>query len=77
MTHVLLVPIPACNCHRHAVECYFNATVSVYKLSLNKEGVKQGGGVCIDCLHHSAGECRSQVCTKPLTVRYKIYVDIR
>uniref|UniRef100_A0A4W6ED91 Laminin subunit alpha-1 n=1 Tax=Lates calcarifer TaxID=8187 RepID=A0A4W6ED91_LATCA len=44
-----------CNCHNKAVDCFFNQTVSKLSLSLNSRGVRQGGGVCIDCQQNTAG----------------------
>ncbi|XP_061568927.1 laminin subunit alpha-1 [Cololabis saira] len=44
-----------CNCHNKAVDCFYNQTVSERHLSLNKDGILQGGGVCIDCQQNTAG----------------------
>ncbi|XP_027137087.1 laminin subunit alpha-1 isoform X2 [Larimichthys crocea] len=44
-----------CNCHNKAVDCFYNQTVSELFLSLNTRGVRQGGGVCIDCQQNTAG----------------------
>ncbi|XP_028288319.1 laminin subunit alpha-1 [Parambassis ranga] len=44
-----------CNCHNKADDCFYNQTVSELSLSLNTHGVRQGGGVCIDCQQHTAG----------------------
>ncbi|OQR73577.1 laminin subunit alpha-like [Tropilaelaps mercedesae] len=44
-----------CNCHEHAHSCVYNATVELLKLSIDSQGQMRGGGVCKDCLHHTAG----------------------
>ncbi|XP_076014482.1 laminin subunit alpha-1 [Genypterus blacodes] len=44
-----------CNCHNKAVDCYYNQTVADLRLSLNTRGVRQGGGVCIQCQQNTAG----------------------
>ncbi|TMS01197.1 hypothetical protein E3U43_001041 [Larimichthys crocea] len=41
--------------HLKAVDCFYNQTVSELFLSLNTRGVRQGGGVCIDCQQNTAG----------------------
>nr|XP_021501092.1 laminin subunit alpha-3 isoform X2 [Meriones unguiculatus] len=45
----------ACNCHGHAVDCYYDSDVEQQQASLNSEGVYSGGGVCINCQHNTAG----------------------
>ncbi|XP_054478572.1 laminin subunit alpha-1 [Anoplopoma fimbria] len=44
-----------CNCHNKAADCFHNQTVSDLALSLNTRGVREGGGVCIDCQQNTAG----------------------
>uniref|UniRef100_A0A670Y5G0 Laminin subunit alpha 3 n=1 Tax=Pseudonaja textilis TaxID=8673 RepID=A0A670Y5G0_PSETE len=44
-----------CNCHGHALDCYYDHDVERRKESLNLHGQYQGGGVCIDCQHNTAG----------------------
>ncbi|XP_060537980.1 laminin subunit alpha-3 [Pantherophis guttatus] len=44
-----------CNCHGHALDCYYDREVERRKESLNLHGQYQGGGVCIDCQHNTAG----------------------
>ncbi|XP_029004531.1 laminin subunit alpha-1 [Betta splendens] len=44
-----------CNCHNKANDCFYNQTVSELSLSLNTRGIRQGGGVCIDCQKNTAG----------------------
>uniref|UniRef100_A0A665TLL1 Laminin, alpha 1 n=1 Tax=Echeneis naucrates TaxID=173247 RepID=A0A665TLL1_ECHNA len=44
-----------CNCHNKAENCFYNQTVSELSLSLNSQGLYQGGGVCIDCQQNTAG----------------------
>ncbi|XP_064625988.1 laminin subunit alpha lam-3-like [Lineus longissimus] len=44
-----------CNCNRHAESCVFNQTIADLKMSMNKQGVFNGGGVCLDCQHNTEG----------------------
>ncbi|MGH0133733.1 UNVERIFIED_CONTAM: hypothetical protein FKN15_025415 [Acipenser sinensis] len=44
-----------CNCHSHASECYYNPEVDRRGASLNINGKYEGGGVCINCQHNTAG----------------------
>ncbi|XP_035384872.1 laminin subunit alpha-2-like isoform X4 [Electrophorus electricus] len=49
-----------CNCHGKSEECYYNQTVADGKLSLNINGVYEGGGVCVACSDNTAGiNCQS------------------
>lgn len=51
---------PECNCHNKATDCFYNQTVADLSLSLNIHGVRRGGGVCVSCLHNTAGlNCES------------------
>ncbi|XP_062987370.1 laminin subunit alpha-3 [Elgaria multicarinata webbii] len=45
----------SCNCHGHATDCYYDPEVERRKESLNRYGQYQGGGVCINCQHNTAG----------------------
>uniref|UniRef100_A0A4X2JNT0 Laminin subunit alpha 3 n=1 Tax=Vombatus ursinus TaxID=29139 RepID=A0A4X2JNT0_VOMUR len=45
----------ACNCHGHAMDCYYDPDVERLNGSLNIHGVYEGGGVCINCQHNTAG----------------------
>ncbi|XP_072460501.1 laminin subunit alpha-3 isoform X2 [Notamacropus eugenii] len=45
----------ACNCHGHATDCYYDPEVERFNGSLNIHGVYEGGGVCINCQHYTAG----------------------
>lgn len=40
---------PACNCHGHAHDCYYDPEVDRRGASQNSDDVYQGGGVCVDC----------------------------
>uniref|UniRef100_A0A672U270 Laminin subunit alpha 3 n=1 Tax=Strigops habroptila TaxID=2489341 RepID=A0A672U270_STRHB len=44
-----------CNCHGHATDCYYDAGVDQRRESLNIHGQYEGGGVCINCQHNTAG----------------------
>ncbi|XP_010181384.1 PREDICTED: laminin subunit alpha-3-like, partial [Mesitornis unicolor] len=44
-----------CNCHGHATDCYYDADVDQRRESLNIHGHYEGGGVCINCQHNTAG----------------------
>ncbi|KAM8966898.1 laminin subunit alpha-3 [Pelodytes ibericus] len=44
-----------CNCHGHATDCYYDADVDYSQTSLDKYGQYNGGGVCINCQHNTAG----------------------
>ncbi|XP_058418334.1 laminin subunit alpha-5 [Diceros bicornis minor] len=45
----------SCNCHGHAHDCYYDPEVAQRNASRNQDNVYQGGGVCIDCQHHTTG----------------------
>ncbi|NWX92232.1 LAMA3 protein, partial [Nothoprocta pentlandii] len=45
----------ACNCYGHATDCYYDAGVDQRQESLNIHGRYEGGGVCINCQHNTAG----------------------
>ncbi|XP_006896997.1 PREDICTED: laminin subunit alpha-5 [Elephantulus edwardii] len=45
----------SCNCHGHASDCYYDPEVDRQNASQNQDHVYQGGGVCIDCQHHTTG----------------------
>lgn len=50
------MPFPAaCNCHGHAHDCYYDPEVDRRGASQNSDNVYQGGGVCVDCQHHTTG----------------------
>ncbi|XP_078071724.1 laminin subunit alpha-3 [Mustelus asterias] len=44
-----------CNCHGHAKDCYYDAEVSHRRASVNIRGHYEGGGVCLNCQHNTAG----------------------
>ncbi|XP_016099348.1 laminin subunit alpha-5 [Sinocyclocheilus grahami] len=44
-----------CNCHRHSSECYYDPEIDQRRASLNMQGQHRGGGVCIECQHHTTG----------------------
>ncbi|XP_069582155.1 laminin subunit alpha-2 isoform X2 [Ranitomeya imitator] len=44
-----------CNCHRKTGECYYDQEVANKNLSLNINGVYNGGGVCVNCTENTAG----------------------
>ncbi|XP_043946347.1 laminin subunit alpha-5 [Protopterus annectens] len=45
----------ACNCNGHAYDCYYDPEVDLRKASMNRHGRYEGGGVCIECQHHTTG----------------------
>ncbi|XP_060035208.1 laminin subunit alpha-5 [Erinaceus europaeus] len=45
----------SCNCHGHAYDCYYDPEVDLRHASQNLDHVYQGGGVCINCQHHTTG----------------------
>uniref|UniRef100_A0A8C6EG09 Laminin subunit alpha-5 n=1 Tax=Moschus moschiferus TaxID=68415 RepID=A0A8C6EG09_MOSMO len=45
----------SCNCYGHAHDCYYDPEVDRRNASQNQDQVYQGGGVCIDCQHHTMG----------------------
>uniref|UniRef100_A0A8V5GE64 Uncharacterized protein n=1 Tax=Melopsittacus undulatus TaxID=13146 RepID=A0A8V5GE64_MELUD len=44
-----------CNCNGHAYDCYYDPEVDRHKASKSQEDKFEGGGVCIDCQHHTTG----------------------
>ncbi|CAL8370062.1 unnamed protein product [Lota lota] len=44
-----------CNCHRHSFDCYYDPEVEKSRASLNTHGHHHGGGVCLNCQHHTTG----------------------
>ncbi|XP_041858853.1 laminin subunit alpha-5 isoform X2 [Melanotaenia boesemani] len=44
-----------CNCHRHSFECYYDPEVDQRRGSLDINGHHHGGGVCLNCQHHTTG----------------------
>ncbi|XP_023597830.1 laminin subunit alpha-3 isoform X2 [Trichechus manatus latirostris] len=53
----------ACNCHGHAIDCYYDADVERQQASLNIHGICAGGGVCVNCQHNTAG-INCEMCAK-------------
>lgn len=44
-----------CNCHNHATDCYYDERTDQEKKSLDINGNYEGGGVCVNCRHNTAG----------------------
>ncbi|XP_056241478.1 laminin subunit alpha-5 isoform X1 [Seriola aureovittata] len=44
-----------CNCHRHSFDCYYDAEVDQRRGSIDVHGHHRGGGVCLNCQHHTTG----------------------
>ncbi|XP_067330961.1 laminin subunit alpha-3-like isoform X5 [Channa argus] len=44
-----------CQCFTHAFDCYYDPEVERRRASLDTFGRYDGGGVCIDCQHNTAG----------------------
>uniref|UniRef100_A0A8C6SLT9 Uncharacterized protein n=1 Tax=Neogobius melanostomus TaxID=47308 RepID=A0A8C6SLT9_9GOBI len=45
----------SCNCHRHSFDCYYDPEVEHRRESLDAHGHYRGGGVCLNCQHHTTG----------------------
>ncbi|XP_070695085.1 laminin subunit alpha-5 [Pempheris klunzingeri] len=45
----------SCNCHRHSFDCYYDPEVNQRRGSLDSHGHFRGGGVCLNCQHHTTG----------------------
>ncbi|CAN9515277.1 unnamed protein product [Ophioblennius macclurei] len=45
----------SCNCHRHSFDCYYDPEVDERRASLDMHGHHRGGGVCLNCQHHTTG----------------------
>ena len=52
-----------CNCHGHSEECEYSNDIDQKNLSLDMQGKYNGGGVCQNCRHNTAGinceKCKS------------------
>ncbi|XP_037629113.1 laminin subunit alpha-5 isoform X3 [Sebastes umbrosus] len=44
-----------CNCHRHSFDCYYDPEVDQKRGSIDLHGHNRGGGVCLNCQHHTTG----------------------
>ncbi|GFO42017.1 laminin subunit alpha-1-like [Plakobranchus ocellatus] len=44
-----------CNCFNHATSCFYEEAVELAGESIDINGQKAGGGVCIDCKHNTDG----------------------
>uniref|UniRef100_A0AAQ4S3F6 Laminin subunit alpha-5 n=1 Tax=Gasterosteus aculeatus aculeatus TaxID=481459 RepID=A0AAQ4S3F6_GASAC len=44
-----------CNCHRHSFDCYYDPEVDQRRGSIDIHGHNRGGGVCLNCQHHTTG----------------------
>uniref|UniRef100_A0A8C2ZML6 Laminin subunit alpha-5 n=1 Tax=Cyclopterus lumpus TaxID=8103 RepID=A0A8C2ZML6_CYCLU len=44
-----------CNCHRHSFDCYYDPEVDQKRGSIDINGHNRGGGVCLNCQHHTTG----------------------
>ncbi|XP_053280065.1 laminin subunit alpha-5, partial [Pleuronectes platessa] len=44
-----------CNCHRHSFDCVYDPEVDQRRGSVDVHGHHRGGGVCLNCQHHTTG----------------------
>ncbi|XP_059188801.1 laminin subunit alpha-5 isoform X2 [Centropristis striata] len=44
-----------CNCNRHSFDCYYDPEVDQRRGSVDAHGHHRGGGVCLNCQHHTTG----------------------
>uniref|UniRef100_A0A8K9UV88 Laminin subunit alpha-5 n=1 Tax=Oncorhynchus mykiss TaxID=8022 RepID=A0A8K9UV88_ONCMY len=44
-----------CNCNQHSFGCYYDPEVDQRRASINVQGQYRGGGVCMECQHHTTG----------------------
>lgn len=51
----LCVIFVACNCHNHAIDCYYDERIAQQKRSLDINGNYEGGGVCVNCKDNTYG----------------------
>ena len=52
---MFLIMFAACNCHGHSSKCQYSEQVAQRKLSLDINGKREGGGVCLECQHNTYG----------------------
>ena len=55
MLTTALQSFSACNCHGHSSKCQYSEQVAQRKLSLDINGKREGGGVCLECQHNTYG----------------------
>ena len=55
LTLLHLFTFLACNCHNHAIECYYSERIAQEKRSLDINGNYEGGGVCVNCEDNTDG----------------------
>ena len=51
--------ISECNCNNHSESCRYDATVNNLNQSVDANGQRRGGGVCIDCTNNTGGTRRN------------------
>nr|XP_014344203.1 PREDICTED: laminin subunit alpha-5 [Latimeria chalumnae] len=44
-----------CNCNGHAFDCYYDPEVDQHRASVDRRDQNRGGGVCMECQHHTTG----------------------
>ena len=53
----MFILFSVCNCNAHATQCTYDEGVDELSMSINADGIKSGGGVCIECGHNTTGKC--------------------
>ncbi|KAL2097309.1 hypothetical protein ACEWY4_006516 [Coilia grayii] len=63
-----------CQCHSHAADCYYDPEVERRRASLDIYGRHDGGGVCLNCQHNTAG-VNCELCAEGYYRPYGVSVE--